>query len=177
MHRLRFALVVLLAVFATGATAATGVKSRWWERFYTRHVSSEGYEATFYLPDGWSVDPDQRVLVPSDENLAACRIRFDIYRGVPFRQGLAAGLRHDKESTGQAYRSELARVSGAEAVWVWYTDRQGNGVGRTYIDRSTDQSARYVVWQFDIPRDAGANDCDRDFEAIVRSSDVNPVEK
>jgi len=163
--------------FASGAMAATGGKSPWWEHFYTRHVSSEGYEATFYLPDGWSVDPDQRMLVPSDENLAACRIRFDIYRGVPFQQGLAAGIRHDKESTGAAYRSELARVSGAEAVWVWYTDREGNRVGRTYIDRSSDQNARYVVWQFESPTGAPANDCERDFYAIVGSSEVNPVEK
>jgi hypothetical protein len=162
--------------FATAAMAATGVKSPWWEHFSTRHVSSEGYEATFYLPDGWSVDPDQRVLVPSDASLSACRIRFDIYRGVPFRQGLGAGIRHDKESTGGFYRSELARVNGAEAVWVWYTDREGNRVGRTYIDRSSDQNARYVVWQFDVSNGAPANDCESYFVAIVRSSDINPVE-
>ena len=177
MHHLRFGLVVLLMAFAAGAMAATGVKSPWWEHFYTRHVSSEGYQATFFLPDGWSVDPDQRVLVPADASLSACRIRFDIYRGVAFQKGLAAGIRHDKESTGRSYRSELARVNGAEAVWVWYVDREGNYVGRTYIDRSSDQSARYVVWQFDIRNGAAAGDCERDFVAIVRSSDINPMEK
>ncbi len=163
--------------FTTNAVAATGVKSRWWEHFYTQHVSSEGYEATFLLPEGWSVDPDQRVLVSADSSLSPCRIRFDIYRGIAFKEGLAAGIRHDKESTGGAYRSELGRVNGAEAVWVWYTGRDGNRAGRTYIDRSSDQNARYVVWQFDIRNDSAASDCERDFDAIVRSSDINPVEK
>jgi hypothetical protein len=161
---------------ATGAMAAAGARSSWGEHFSTRHVSSEGYQARFFLPDDWSVDPDQRVLVPADESLSACRIRFDIYRGVAFQKGLAAGIRHDKESAGTAYRSELGRVNGAEAVWVWYVDREGNRAGRTYIDRSNDQSARYVVWQFDIPNHAAANDCEQHFDAIVGASDINPVE-
>ena len=72
---------------------------------------------------------------------------------------------------------KLARVNGAEAVWVWYVDREGNYIGRTYIDRSSDQNARYIVWKFDIPNGAAASDCERDFGAIVRSSDIDPVEK
>ncbi len=176
MHRVRFGLVVLLASFALGATAATGVRSPWGEPFSTRLVSSEGYQAKIFLPDGWSVDPDQHVLLPADASQSGCRIRFDIDQSVGFQKGLAAGLRHDKESADREFQSKLEHVGGAEAVWVRYIDRAGNRIAKLYVDWSSGQSASFLVWQFEGPDNAAAYDCQRAFGVIAQSSSIKPVE-
>lgn len=176
MHHFRFGLVVLLASFAVDATAATRAMNPWREHFSTRHLSLEGYEAQTFLPDGWSVDPDQHVFRPSDASLSGCRVRFDIYPDQVFIESLAAGIRDDKQSAEGGFHSELSRVGADEAVWVWYIDRAGNRIAKAYISMPGGRNDGLLAWKFVGPNTEAGMGCEILFRGIAGSSSFKPLE-